>query len=174
MTFLQTVMRHHLFRWPHTYIRERPRQSMLFTTPDWCYMLQTSILHIYSDKTLWYLYQNIKRNEYWYIKPKKNNECSVKHNWMHCFFSPVSVHLLLLCFPPCLWSKASLSVCLSPRLSYPKSLPHTLSHWALCMQVCAWMCAYVYVTGGPVGDNHSVQACLAYHLLSALLLLPCM
>lgn len=134
-------MRHHLFRWPHTYIRERPRQSMLFTTPDWCYMLQTSILHIYSDKTLWYLYQNIKRNEYWYIKPKKNNECSVKHNWMHCFFSPVSVHLLRLCFPPCLWSKASLSVCLSPRLSYPKSLPHTLSHWALCMQVCVPECA---------------------------------
>lgn len=57
------------------------------------------------------------------------------------------------------------SVCLSVRLSIPNPCS-ALSHRALCMQV------HVCEKGGPVGDNHSVQACLAYHLPSAPLLLP--
>lgn len=61
------------------------------------------------------------------------------------------------------------SVCLSVCLSIPNPC-NTLSHWALCMQVHVYVCE----KGGPVGDNHSVQACLAYHLPSAPLLLPCM
>lgn len=62
------------------------------------------------------------------IKPKKK-QWAFSETWKEALYFPVCVHLLLLWFPPCPWSKASPSV-------YRKSLQHTPSLAIVHASVC--------------------------------------